>query len=143
MLGHGAQNCHLPSLYALRQYGLHCKLSVFVQDNETISKEQCQKQHSILHQVQRVVNYTKNNKRNRLSAGQILPYIEKPLDSAWRDGLIYKRNIYGIPKYLIKIIKAFMTDRKFLAPFRLTTRPCFISIAVLNMYIGLQESKEL
>lgn len=92
------------------------RINAFVMDKNIIADEQFgfRSQHSTTHQVKRVVNFIKNNKRSRRSTGLILLDIEKAFDSVWHDGLIYKLNSYGFPKYLIKLVKSFVTDRKFL-----------------------------
>lgn len=53
------------------------------------------------------------NKRNKRSTGLLLRDIEKAFDSVWHNGLIYKLNTYGVPKYLLRILKSFVTERKF------------------------------
>lgn len=95
---------------------IYMRLNAIVMEKNIIAKEQFgfRSQHSTTHQLKRVVNYVKNNKRNRRSTGMILLDIEKAFDSVWHDGLIYKLNSYGIPKYLLKLIKSFVSDRKFL-----------------------------
>jgi len=95
---------------------IHIRLNAFVMERNIIAKEQFgfRAQHSTTHQVKRVVNFIKSNKRKRKSTGLILLDIEKAFDSVWHDGLIFKLNSYGIPKYLLKLIKSFVTDRKFL-----------------------------
>lgn len=40
--------------------------------------------------------------------------IEKAFDTIWHDGLIYKLNRSNPPTYLIKIIKSFISDRRFM-----------------------------
>lgn len=95
---------------------IYARINAFVIENNIVAEEQFgfRSQHSTTHHVKRVVNYVKNNKRSRRSTGLILLDIEKAFDSVWHDGLIYKLNSYGIPKYLLKLIKSFVSDRKFL-----------------------------
>lgn len=40
--------------------------------------------------------------------------IEKAFDSVWHNGLIYKLNAFGVPGYLLKLIKSFISDRSFM-----------------------------
>lgn len=95
---------------------IYARLSKFASINKIIAKEQFgfRSQHSTTHQVKRVVNLVKMNKRMRKSTGLILLDIEKAFDSVWHNGLIYKLNAYGTPLYLLKLIKSFITDRSFM-----------------------------
>ncbi|KAG4072235.1 hypothetical protein HA402_005957 [Bradysia odoriphaga] len=94
---------------------LCARLSTFATVNDIISKEQFgfRPQHSTTHQIKRVVNTVKRNKRDRKSTGLILLDIEKAFDSVWHNGLIYKLNAFGVPGYLLKLIKSFISDRSF------------------------------
>lgn len=95
---------------------LYVRLNTFATANNIIAKEQFgfRPQHSTTHQVKRVVNHVKLNKRNRKSTGLILLDIEKAFDSVWHNGLVYKLNAFGTPVYLLKLIKSFVSDRSFL-----------------------------
>lgn len=91
------------------------RMNTFIEDNQLINKEQFgfRQQHSTIHQVKRLTNIIKKNKRQRLSTGIILLDVEKAFDSIWHDGLIFKLKKYGFPFYLIKIIRSFLKDRTF------------------------------
>ena len=94
---------------------IQAKLSTFVHANNIIAPEQFgfRPGHSTVHQVQRVCNIVKNNRRNRRSTGLVLLDIEKAFDSVWHEGLVYKLETLGIPKFLLKIIKSFVHGRQF------------------------------
>lgn len=94
---------------------IYARLNTFANNTNVIPKEQFgfRPQHSTVHQIKRVVNLVKTNKRQRRSTGLILLDIEKAFDSVWHNGLIYKLNEYGTPVYLLKLIKSFVSDRSF------------------------------
>lgn len=106
----------LSCLGKLLEKVIYIRLNAFVTANHIIAKEQFgfRPQHSTTHQVKRVINHVELNKRNRRSTGLILLDIEKAFDSVWHNGLIYKLHLYGVPIFLLKLIKSFVTDRLFL-----------------------------
>lgn len=38
--------------------------------------------------------------------------IEKAFDSVWHKGLLFKLNVLGVPRYIVKIIKSYLENRK-------------------------------
>lgn len=105
----------LSSLDKLFEKIILSRMNNFVEHNQLINKEQFgfRQQHSTTHQVKRLTNIIKCNKRKRLSTGILLLDIEKAFDSIWHEGLIYKLKKYDFPLYLLKIIRSFLTDRTF------------------------------
>lgn len=105
----------LSSIDKLYEKIILSRLNAFIADNNLINREQFgfRQQHSTVHQIKRMTNYIKTNKRQRLSTGIILLDIEKAFDSIWHNGLIYKLKKYGFPIYIVRIIKSFLTDRTF------------------------------
>lgn len=71
------------------------------------------KQHSSVHQVNRIRNVITANKQRRYSTGLIILDIEKAFDSIWHNGLIYKLLHANVPKYLCKLIAEFLSNRTF------------------------------
>jgi hypothetical protein len=71
------------------------------------------KSFSTTHQLKRVVNQLKENKTQRKSTGAIFMDIEKAFDCIWHNGLLHKLKEFKYPMYVIKLIKSFLTDRKF------------------------------
>lgn len=59
-------------------------------------------------------NIIKRNKIKIRFTGLVLMNIEKAFDTIWYNGLIFKLFKFKFPIYLIKIIKSFLADRKFL-----------------------------
>lgn len=92
-----------------------CRVNTYVEDNNLINKEQFgfRHHHSTVHQVKRMTNIIKGNKRRRHSTGVVLLDIEKAFDSIWHNGLIFKLQKYGFPLYIIKTIKSFLENRTF------------------------------
>lgn len=72
------------------------------------------KGHSTIHQAIRIKKFITRNKSNKKSTGMILLDIGKVFDSVWHDGLIYKLMKMNLPRYLIRIINAFIRNRKFI-----------------------------
>lgn len=105
----------LSSIDKLYEKIILSRLNAFIENNNLINKEQFgfRNQHSTVHQIKRMTNLIKRNKRQRLSTGVILLDIEKAFDSIWHNGLIYKLKKYGFPLHIVKIIKSFLTDRAF------------------------------
>lgn len=92
------------------------RINAFASANNVIKKEQFgfRHQHSTTHQLKRVTNHINNNKLRRKSTGLILLDVEKAFDSIWHDGLIYKMDKANFPKYLQKIVNAFLRERSFI-----------------------------
>lgn len=68
--------------------------------------------HSTTHQAARIKKHIRQNKRDKKSTGMILLDIEKAFDSIWHDGLIFKLIKMKLPSYLVKMINAFIRNRK-------------------------------
>lgn len=81
---------------------IYARLNAFTTDNNIITREQFgfRAQHSTTHQIKRVVNLVKCNKRKRRSTGMVLLDIEKAFDTVWHNGLVYKLSLYGVPIYI-------------------------------------------
>lgn len=94
---------------------IYSRLSEFSFNNNIIAKEQFgfRTQHSTVHQIRRITNIVNKNKMIRKSTGIVLLDIEKAFDSVWHNGLIFKLNKSNVPKYIVKLIKSFVSDRKF------------------------------
>lgn len=69
------------------------------------------KSHSAMHQVARVVNYTRD--KGRWPVALVLLDVAKAFDSVWHQGLISKLQQYGLPTQLCEIIKDFLSNRQF------------------------------
>lgn len=108
-------NSLLSCLGKLLERVLYARVNKYADENDLIARKQFgfRPQHSTVHQLQRVVNIIKSNKRMRKSTGLLLLDIEKAFDSIWHNGLIYMLNSFGLPKYLLRILKSFVTARKF------------------------------
>ena len=68
---------------------------------------------STTHQLYKTVNRVKEELTDKSSTGMILLDIEKAFDRVWHNGLVFKLIINNFPSYIIKIINAFLHERKF------------------------------
>lgn len=105
----------LSSLDKIFERIVFARLKMFVDNNNLLHK--CQygfrEQHSTLHQLKRVVNIIKMNKRKRHSTGILFLDIEKAFDSIWHKGLVYKLYKMQCPNYLVKLVQSFLSGRSF------------------------------
>lgn len=69
--------------------------------------------HSTVHQVARIADYITDNFNLNKYTGLLLFDLEKAFDSAWHNGIIYKLLQYNYPLILIKLIKSYLSNRKF------------------------------
>ena len=67
---------------------------------------------STTHQLPRLSNLVKNNRKSKKSNGMVLLDTENAFDTIWHKGLLYKLILLKFPKPLIKIIQSFMSNRK-------------------------------
>lgn len=91
------------------------RLSLFAEENNILAEEQFgfRSQHSTIHQIRRVTKIITENKLKRKSTGLVLLDIEKAFDSVWHNGLLYKLSICNVPRYIIKLIQSFVSERQF------------------------------
>ena len=89
------------------------KLYDFLENNNILPAEQFgfRKHHSTVHQVKRITEHIKQNFNQQKSTGLIALDVEKAFDSVWHKGILYKLLNFGLPNYLIKIIKSFLFNR--------------------------------
>ena len=69
--------------------------------------------HSTTHQLHRVTTILRQNLNLKRTTGMILFDIEKAFDRIWHAALIYKLMHFGYPTYIVRLIKSFITQRKF------------------------------
>lgn len=105
----------LSNLGKLFEKVIRNRIHDFIENTSIIVNEQFgfKKQHSAVHQINRIVNIIKSNKRKKKSTGMIILDVEKAFDTVWHNGLLYKLIQAGIPKYLCKLVSNFLTDRTF------------------------------
>jgi len=73
--------------------------------------------HSTVAQLLRLTeNFALEMNKKRNSAMIILD-LQKAFDSVWHRGLLYKLHLIKIPDYIIKIIRSYLKDRKFIVSF--------------------------
>lgn len=91
------------------------RLSEFTESNSILREEQFgfRKEFSTTHQIKRIVNLIRLNKSQRKSTGIIFLDVEKAFDTIWHKGLVYKLKNFGYPMYILKIVKSFLENRKF------------------------------
>ncbi|CAF1942345.1 unnamed protein product [Rotaria magnacalcarata] len=67
---------------------------------------------STIHNIVRLERYAQNQlRRARPRRYYILFDIKAAFDSVWHDGLIYKLNDLGLPKYMINYLTTFLKNR--------------------------------
>lgn len=64
-------------------------------------------------EFKRVVQHIKNEKAQRRSTGAVFMDVEKAFDAVWHNGLIHKLLKYKFPLHIIKMIKNYLSGRKF------------------------------
>ncbi|GBN50181.1 hypothetical protein AVEN_1961-1 [Araneus ventricosus] len=65
------------------------------------------------HQLLQVVEHIHKGKNSNLLTAAIFLDIAKAFDKVWTEGLIHKLIAYKFPRYIIKIIHSYLTDRYF------------------------------
>lgn len=94
---------------------IHNRIIAFVEEKKLLPSYQFgfRRGHSTIHQAMRIKKFITENKQSKKSTGLVLLDIEKAFDSVWHDGLIYKLIQMNFPSYLIRMIDAFIRNRKF------------------------------
>lgn len=94
---------------------IYHQLIEFIETRQLLPKHQFgfRRGHSTTQQATRIKKFIANNKNLKRTTEIVLLDIEKAFDSIWHDGLIYKLIKMKLPRYLIRIIQAFITKRKF------------------------------
>lgn len=70
--------------------------------------------HSAVHQVSRVVNDTIAAFNNRQHTALMLVDLEKAFDRVWFDGLLYKMAKLKFPALIVRLIKSYQTNRRYM-----------------------------
>lgn len=106
----------LSNLGKLFEKIIHKRIIEYASDNSIVCSEQFgfKKEHSTIHQINRIKNNITINKNCKKSTGLILLDIEKAFDTVWHHGLIYKLLMGNLPKYLIRLIMDFIENRTFM-----------------------------
>lgn len=104
---------------------LYFRVNDFITEHNIILKEQFgfKREHSTVHQINRIKNKIVTNKYNKKSTGIILLDIEKAFDSVWHNGLIYKLIKTNLPTYLCKILADFLDNRSYIVSVNNTFSP--------------------
>lgn len=105
----------LNSLGKIMEKLLYLKIECFANENNIINDTQFgfRREFSTTHQLKRVVQHIKNEKAQRRSTGAVFMDVEKAFDAVWHNGLIHKLLKYKFPLHIIKMIKNYLSGRKF------------------------------
>lgn len=106
----------LNSMGKILERVIYSRIIEFVEEKNLLPSVQFgfRRGHSTTHQAMRIKKFIMKNKRLKKSVGLLLLDIEKAFDSVWHDGLIHKLIQMKFPAYLIKMIDAFIRNRKFI-----------------------------
>jgi hypothetical protein len=61
----------------------------------------------------RLADHITLNFNNKMSTAAVFLYIEKAFDTTWHSGLLYKLSKLEFSKSLTKLIRSFLSERKF------------------------------
>lgn len=105
----------LNSLGKILEKIIHKRLIAIVEEKKLLPDYQFgfRRGHSTTHQAARIKQHIVYNKHHKKSTGMVPLDIEKAFDSIWHDGLIYKLINMKIPSYLVRMINAFIRNRRF------------------------------
>lgn len=105
----------LNSLGKILEKLIYSRLIDHIEDKQLLPDFQFgfRKGHSTIHQAMRIKQFIASNKRRKWSTGMVFLDVEKAFDSIWHDGLIYKLIKLKLPTFLIRMINAFIRNRKF------------------------------
>lgn len=91
------------------------KIQYIITEKNIIPNQQFgfRSQHSTSHQVKRICKHVQKGFERKESTGLVLLDVEKAFDTVWHDGLIFKLVNFGLPLFLIKLVKSFLINRSF------------------------------
>ena len=69
--------------------------------------------HNTTQQITRITTHVLESFDKRKNTAMLLLDIEKAFDRVWTQGLIYKLIDYKFPRYLIKLLQSYLSNRKF------------------------------
>lgn len=94
---------------------IHKRLQNYCQTNSIIPDQQFgfRPGHSTNHAIMHLHNHINSALADKKTTGVLSFDIEKAFDRVWHNGLIYKMHNLKFPMYMIKIVKSFLSDRKF------------------------------
>ena len=90
------------------------RIDEFTHQNNILINEQFgfRMNHNTVQQIARFTNQITKEFNNKKHTGAVFLDMEKAFDTVWHFGLIYKLINYNFPKYLIKIISSYLSNRK-------------------------------
>jgi hypothetical protein len=105
----------LSSMSKLLEKLVQCRLASHTNDINLIPPIQhgFRSGYSTVHQLKRVIGHARANLAQRCSTGIVTLDCEKAFDRIWHDGLLFKLIKNKYPKYLITLIRSFLTNRSF------------------------------
>jgi hypothetical protein len=103
----------LPTIGKVFERLILTRLTSFEEDNNIIIKQQFgfKSSHSTSQQVLRITEKAALGFNRNKSLGLVLLDLRKAYDAVWHDGLLHKLIKFNYPRYLIKLISSFLSDR--------------------------------
>lgn len=105
----------LPALSKVAEKVVKKRVLNFVAEHKILINEQFgfRNQHSTQMQLGRLVSNITENFNLRKHTGMLLVDLRNAFDTVWHSGLIFKLMSYGFPDHLIRLIHAYLKDRRF------------------------------
>lgn len=90
------------------------RLEKFEKSNKIFTDTQFgfRNEHSTIHQVLRVTETAAYGFNSHKSTGVVTLDVEKAFDTVWHSALLHKLMLLNFPIYLVKIVEAYLKDRK-------------------------------
>jgi len=98
---------------------IHTQIMQHLETEKIIINEQFgfRPRHSTVAQLMRITEFFALEINKKRHAAMILLDLQKAFDSVWHHGLLYKLYVIGVPDNIIKILRSYLMDRRFIVNF--------------------------
>lgn len=105
----------LPTMGKITENVIHTRIEAFTREQNILpgSQHRFRSKHGTCHQLLRVTEFLADNLNKGFTTAMVLLDVRQAFDRVWHDGLIFKLKEIGLPPYLTRIVRSYLTGRTF------------------------------